>query len=133
MKIICDTHVLLFWASDPDRLTARARRALENGMEKNDLACADITWWEIALLHERGRIVLPPEVTLQRYMHGLITALRLESLPVTPVIATLSRSDSFDRKDPADRLIAATAMAHRAPLVTADEKLRAIPRLKTIW
>ncbi|MHB1606138.1 MAG: type II toxin-antitoxin system VapC family toxin [Leptospirales bacterium] len=133
MKIICDTHVLLFWASSPERLTAKARQRLENGLEKGDLACSDISWWEIALLHERGRISLPSNVTLQRYMNELIKALRLEVLPVTPEIATLSHSETFKHNDPADRLIAATAIHHRASLITADEKLRVLPQIKIVW
>ena len=63
MKTMCDTHILLFWANDPGRLTAKARQALKTGVEEGSLSCADITWWEIALLHERGRLRLPPNVT----------------------------------------------------------------------
>lgn len=66
-------------------------------------------------------------------MHRLIKALRLEVLPITPDIAALSLSEPFNHKDPADRLIATTAIVHRAHLITADEKLRALPQLKTIW
>ena len=65
-KIICDTHVLLFWANEPDRLTVRAKKTLDENREKGILASADITLWEIALLHERGRMVLPPDVTIER-------------------------------------------------------------------
>jgi len=133
MKTICDTHILLFWANEPGRLTDKALKALERGREEATLSCADITWWEISLLHERGRIRLPPDVTLQRYMQGIIAALRLSVLPITPDIATLSRSEQFGHKDPADRLIAATAIVHRATLITADEKLRALPKLQTLW
>ncbi|MCL4460120.1 MAG: type II toxin-antitoxin system VapC family toxin [Nitrospirae bacterium] len=133
MKTICDTHVLLFWAHEPDRLTTAARQILENHSGDGSLACADITWWEIALLEERGRIRLPPDVTPQYYMQELIKALRLDVLPITPDIAALSVSEPFRHKDPADRLIAATAIIHRAPLITADEQLRSLPRLKTIW
>lgn len=133
MKIICDTHVLLFWAHEPGRLTTAARKAMENNSDDGILACADITWWEIALLHERGRIRLPTDVSPQRYMQGLIKALRLDVLPITPDIATLSTSEPFRHKDPADRLIAATAIIHRAPLITADEQLRSLSRLQIIW
>jgi PIN domain nuclease of toxin-antitoxin system len=54
-------------------------------------------------------------------------------LPITAEIAELSQSAVFSHGDPADRLIAATALAHRAALITADEKLRVIPNLRCIW
>ena len=133
MKIICDTHVLLFWANDLGRLTLPARKALEANMDEGTLGCADITLWEIALLHERGRLSLPSGVTPESYMHGIIRALRLNVLAITPDIAALSRSELFCHQDPADRLIAATAIVHQASLISADKKLAALPQLRIIW
>ena len=54
-------------------------------------------------------------------------------LPITAEIAELSQSAVFSHGDPADRLIAATALVNRAALITADEKLHAIPNLRCIW
>jgi PIN domain nuclease of toxin-antitoxin system len=88
MRTICDTHILLFWAHEPARLSPRAAEALEQGRAQGQLAIADISLWELALLHER---------------------------------------------DPADRLIGATALQAQGPLITADVKLRAIPELETLW
>ncbi|AFS53951.1 hypothetical protein LptCag_1737 [Leptospirillum ferriphilum] len=133
MKIICDTHVLLFWANDPGRLTLPARKALKNNMDKGTLGCADITLWEIALLYERGRFTLPLDVTLESYMHGIINALRLRVLSITPEIAALSRSELFHHQDPADRLIAATAIVHQAPLISADKTLATLSPLQILW
>ena len=48
-------------------------------------------------------------------------------------IAVTAQSTMFTHGDPADRLIGATAIVHRAPLLTIDEKLRAVPGLETIW
>lgn len=132
-KIICDTHVLLFWANEPDRLTAKARQVLDNNMNRGTLACSDMTLWEMALLHERGRILLPPDVAIVRYMNAIINALKLDVLSITPEIAAISCSELFDHHDPADRLIAATAIIHQAPLITADRKLSALPQLRVLW
>lgn len=132
-KIICDTHVLLFWANEPARLTSLARKTLDESKEKGTLACADITLWEMALLHERGKIVLPPDVAIERYMHAIINALHLEVLTITPDIAALSRSEMFHHQDPADRLIASTAIVHQAPLISADKKLSILDQLKILW
>ena len=132
-KIICDTHVLLFWANEPDRLTLLAKKILDENRGKGTLASADITLWEIAHLHEKGRIVLPPDVSIERYMQAIIHALNLEVLAITPEIAALSRSEVLRHQDPADRLIASTAIIHQAPLVSADKKLSELEPIKILW
>ena len=133
MPTICDTHILLFWAHEPERLSAAARQALELGCSHGELAIADISLWELALLHERGRLVLPADVTAGFYLKQLLAALRLQVLPITTEIALLSRSSLFQHGDPADRLIGATALHLGAPLITADTQLRALPELDTLW
>jgi len=67
------------------------------------------------------------------YIQDILLALDVTVLPITADIAELSQSALFIHGDPADRLIAATALIHRAALITADEKLRAIPNLHCIW
>ena len=133
MQIICDTHIPLFWANAPSRLSRNAAAALEKGRQDGQLAIADISLWEIALLQERGRLRLPDDVAAVEYLSRLLQALSLNVLPITAEIAVLSRSPLFQHGDPADRLIAATALHGRWPLITADEKLRALPALQCIW
>ena len=129
MLTICDTHILLFWADNPSRLSEKALVALEKGK----LACADISLWEIAMLYARGRINNHAGVTAAAYIEDILLGLEVTVLPITPAIAELAQSDWFIHGDPADRLIAATSWVHRASLITADEKLRAIPKLHCIW
>jgi PIN domain nuclease of toxin-antitoxin system len=133
MRIICDTHIPLFWANAPSRLSPRAAAALEKGRQDGQLAIADISLWELALLHERGRLLLPEAVSAVEYVSRLLQALRLQVLPISADTAVLSRSSLFQHGDPADRLIAATALHGCWPLITADEKLRALPGLHCIW
>ncbi|MDD5214781.1 MAG: PIN domain nuclease, partial [Methylococcales bacterium] len=64
MLTICDTHILLFWADAPERLSEKAAAALEIGT----LACSDITLWEIAMLYTRGRINNHAGVTAASYI-----------------------------------------------------------------
>jgi PIN domain nuclease of toxin-antitoxin system len=129
--VVCDTHVLLFWASQPERLSHAAASILAAEQENGSLACPDIVLWEIAMLAAKQRIVIP--ISAADYIRDIVLALRLQVLPITPEIAAISQSDLFQNGDPADRLIAATAMHHRAPLVSGDEKLAAIPGLQIIW
>ena len=133
MRIICDTHIPLFWANVPSRLSKSAAAALEKGRQDDQLAIADISLSEMALLHECGRLPLPDDVPAVEYLSRLLQALSLSVLPITAEIAVLSRSSTFQHGDPADRLIAATALHGRWPLITADEKLRALSHPQCIW
>jgi len=129
MLTICDTHILLFWADNPSRLSEKAKLALES----NALACSDISLWEIAMLYARGRINNQIGVSAADYIQDILLALDVAVLPITPEIAELAQSQLFIHGDPADRLIAATALCYHADLITADEKLRAIEQLRCIW
>jgi PIN domain nuclease of toxin-antitoxin system len=131
MQIMCDTHALAFWGLEPDRLAPRALEIMQHGRRTGSLACADISFWELAMLFARGRLI--PPLSPADFMQTLVQDLRLTISSITPEIAVLSQSDIFPHKDPADRLIAATAIANRAPLITADNKLHGLPGLTVIW
>jgi PIN domain nuclease of toxin-antitoxin system len=133
MLTICDTHVLLFWADCRDRLTNTALESLEKGLAEGKLACAAISFWEIAMLFRKNRLALPAQHSPVSYMEDIIDSLGLAILPLTPSIAALAESGIVAHGDPGDRLIAATAIAHQAALITADEKLRSTPGLRYIW
>ena len=83
------------------------------------------------MLMHSGR--LRDDISSTQYMNDLRLVLSLTVLPITPEIATLSQQDFFNHNDPADRLIAATAIHHKAPLISADKKLKNIESLTLIW
>jgi PIN domain nuclease of toxin-antitoxin system len=68
-----------------------------------------------------------------RFLDDVIAARHVRVLPITAEIAVLSQSDLFSDGDPADRLIAATALLHRAPLIASDARLRKLKEVTTIW
>jgi PIN domain nuclease of toxin-antitoxin system len=129
--ILLDTHVLIFDALAPERLSARALAAIERGAKRGELAWADISLWETAMLVVRGRI--SPAVDARPFIEDMLLARRVQVLPISPEIAVLSQDPAFTHGDPADRLIAATARRHGIPLVTADDKLRGLPGVTSIW
>lgn len=132
MLTICDTHVLIFWQDAPERLSKKAKEALENALANQALACSDISFWEIAMLFKAGR--LRNDIDAEQYMNDIILTLSLTVLPITPEIATLSQQDGlFVHKDPADRLITSTAIVNKTPLISADSKLASIKLLDIIW
>jgi PIN domain nuclease of toxin-antitoxin system len=128
--IFLDTHVLIWMASAPKRLSKKAHEAIREAREKTGVAIAAITLWELAWLAENGRIQVTGSV--ESFVRE--TAARVVVQPITPEIATFAvQLPSSFPKDPADRLIAATAMAEGAALVTADEKIRQARVVQTIW
>lgn len=129
--IVLDTHALIYDALTPARLSARARKAIALAYPGREIACCDISLWEIAMLIARKR--LDPVMDARQFLHDLIAARHVRVLPITAEIAVLSQSDMFSHGDPADRLIAATARLHRAPLITSDAKLRKLKEVATIW
>lgn len=129
--IVLDTHVMVFDALRPARLSARARREVDKAADSQELACSDISLWEIAMLVARGR--LEPGMDANQFIEDLLAFRRIEVIAITAGIAVLSQSDAFAHGDPADRLIAATALFYRAPLITSDAKLRKLKNPATIW
>jgi len=129
--VVLDTNALVFDALDPKRLTRRAAKAIESGAAAGRLACCDISLWEIAMLIAKGR--LEPGTSTDEFLHAVISARRLDVLPITPEIAVLAQQIELTHGDPADRLIAATAIHHRARLVTADHTLRELSSVDAVW
>jgi len=130
--IFLDTHVLVWLASDENRLSRHAASAIRRARASGGLAIADIVIWELAFLFARG--VLRSQHTTETTIRRLVENTGVVVKPITPEIASLAAHfpETYPR-DPADRLIGATALAEGLPLVTRDEGIRNSPLLRTIW
>lgn len=131
--IVLDTHVLLWWASGEHvHLSTAALRAIDAELEGGRIAISSISAWELAMLVARDRVALSIDTSQWLGLAGQVEA--VEFVPVDNDIAVRSVELPGEfHKDPADRIIVATARCLGAPLVTADEQIRAYPHLRTIW
>jgi PIN domain nuclease of toxin-antitoxin system len=120
--ILLDTHVVVWLASDDPALGQKSCSLALAARAENRLAVSAISFWEIALLAVKGRLELrdpPARLRAELLDAGLI------ELPVTGDVGMLAVELKGLHGDPADRFIAATAIVHRATLITADARLLA--------
>lgn len=119
MRVALDTCALVWAATDAARLAPEARDLLARPTA--EYVISSISLWEIALKHARGQIELgiPPRAFLGR----LRRLANLEIVDVTPEIWLSSIELDWPHRDPADRVIVATAQARNLPLVTRDARL----------
>ena len=127
--IVLDTHAFVWFAVESDHLSARARHAIG---QADALGVCAITCWEVAMLVEKDRLRLDRD-TLE-FLRQALALPRIELLPLTTEISVAAaRLPAMALADPADRMIAATALEAGAPVVSKDARLRGVAGLKTIW
>ena len=131
MKTICDTHALIWWCLQPDKLGAASRRHLRSALDDDTLMFCDISCWEIAMLLKKGRVSV--SVGISEFLDLLTRACGASVQPITPAIAEASQDGRFMHGDPADRIIGATALVLNATLITADHQLQRVPGLRCVW
>lgn len=128
-RVVLDTSALLFWTLAPHRLSTAARSAIDDATAFGWMASA-ISLWEIGLKVQRGQLSLG--VSFAEYVQrlDLVDGLTLAPVDVRVWIRTLELD--WLHRDPADRVIVATADLHALPLVTSD---MAIARFypPTVW
>ena len=130
--IVLDTHTLVWWVTGDPTLSKKAKTAIAHEMAGGEIIVSAISAWEIAMLVERERLLLSMDVSSWLATVSAIEAVRF--IPVDVEIATKSVDLPGEfHKDPADRMIVATARKFAVPLVTKDEKIRAYRHVKTIW
>lgn len=128
--ILLDTHAWLWWASAPERLSARARSAIDRA---DVVGVCAASAFELAYLVQRGRVALDRGV--DRWVTDSLGQDRVESVPVGTDVAVRAGLLEVERfpGDPLDRLIYATAIERGARLVTADRRIGAYDPARTVW
>lgn len=130
MRVVLDTHALYHVVQNPSELTAAGREVVED--PANELLISAITVWEFGLHAQHGRIHFIGGV--DRWVDAALASLGVRVVPVdVSILRQTFRLVGFDRKDPADRIITATALVETAVLVTRDEWIVKWSGVRTVW
>ncbi len=130
--ILLDTHIAIWLALAPHRLSDRAIQAIDVGRQQRRLAISGISLWETAMLIDKKRINVADDCV--SFLNLMIESYRFHVYPISPEIAAMTSKLPIGlNNDPADRIIAATSIVENITLITADRNLRQISELRTLW
>ena len=129
--ILVDTHIVVWLAFDQDQISRKARTAIDDARKNADgLAISDITLLELATLASKGRIRL--DISIESFLQEVES--RFVILPINGrACARAMGLPASYPKDPADRIIGATALVEGLFLLTADREIRRSRAVQTIW
>lgn len=122
MTPLLDTHTPIWWLNDSNQLSAAQRRVIKSASPQSPLLVSDFSLWEVATLHNLGRIQLT--IPLRGWLDKEVARPLVRRHGFTPAIAAelATLPDSFPR-DPADRILVATARTFGATLLTQDGRI----------
>ena len=131
MAPVLDTHVWIWWMLGDPRLKEREREVLDGLPPDDRPVVCDISLWEFGTLVDLGRLEIEGHVDAWLQVAASPSTVRVQ--PITPaIVAEMNRLPAAFQRDPADRLIVATARALNVPLATHDRKIRR-SRLVPLW
>jgi PIN domain nuclease of toxin-antitoxin system len=121
MKLLLDTHILLWSLLEPRRLSKRVTKALLN--VGNELWISPVSTWEILLLGAKGRLDVKGDGDVHHWIEEIVSRTSFREAPLTHEVVMSMRKINMPHRDPADRFLAATAVSFGLTLVTEDENL----------
>ena len=129
MRLLLDTHTLLWALAAPERLSGSAAGVIRDAT--NVVLVSAASAWEISTKQRLGK--LPSATPIVAAYAAHLTRLRAEELPIRSAHALLAGGFMIDHRDPFDRMLAAQAILEGLPLVTDDPAFSAFADLETIW
>lgn len=130
--ILLDTSALIRWICVPEKLSKKARKIIAVEIQNEEILISSISVWEICLLIKKERLgfFIDPD----NWLAKIESLPFVRFIPVDNKIAAYSVNlPDFSHKDPADRMIVATALLNGAKLITSDEKILKYKKVQTIW
>ena len=128
--ILLDTHVVLWWALDPDKLSVKAKRICAE-MERSKGLLSSISIWELGIKINKGKLEIG--LSIEEFVQLLRKTGVLEIVPVDEKIWMKNLSLKWSHKDPADRTLVATALLNQVPILTKDKVIHRYRGVKSIW
>ena len=116
MKALLDTHMFIWWNTDDQRLSERAREFIAN--RHNELFLSAASAWEIAIKAGRGRLTLPQSP--QKYVASRMSRHHFQPLPIQISHALHVFTLPDIHRDPFDRLLVAQSQMEKIPIISAD-------------
>jgi PIN domain nuclease of toxin-antitoxin system len=130
--ILLDTHVWVWWVSNPDLLSSQADTLINKAMVEKKIYISSISVWEVAMLVVKGRLHLTLDI--KDWIRSCESLPFIQFVPVTNSIAFEAvHLPENSLSDPADRIIVATALALDLVLITKDKKIQRADRVRTVW
>lgn len=121
MKLLADTHVVLWAALEPERLSQSCRSALEDGA--NEVRVSVVSAWEIAIKQSLGKLAL--SLPAEQWLPEVLRKTGFDPLEVELAAALRVRSLPWHHRDPFDRLLIAQAMETGLTVATRDARFAA--------
>ena len=119
MRYLLDTHIALWWLTEPEKIHAKARKIIQD--KSNDIFISSASFWEIAIKKSIGRLTMP---------HNLLETIALEgfkTLPIMPEECIGVADLPMHHTDPFDRLIVMQAKLYNLAILTRDNKIPDYP------
>jgi PIN domain nuclease of toxin-antitoxin system len=131
VTVLLDTHVWWWWITGEPGPSRAQKRLLARVSPESPLLLSDISLWEIATLVSLGRLAVT--VPLREWLEHAAAPPLVRRCAISPAVtaAVAALPETFHR-DPADRLIVATAQVHGATLLTWDERIAAAHLVPTV-
>jgi PIN domain nuclease of toxin-antitoxin system len=129
--IVLDTGAWIWWVADPDRLSRRARVAIEKQERADGIAVSVISVWEIAVKVALGKLDIDRDIRAWVASASAYPGLTVHPLDSRDAIESTLLPGRF--RDPADRILIAFARRLDVPLITSDLAMRRYRHVKTLW
>ena len=128
MKVLLDTHAFLWWITEDQRLSERAREVISDG--GNELFFSVASGWEIAIKAGLGRIEIPKPIA--RFLMDQLRLNRIEVLAIQLSHALCIYELPLHHRDPFDRMLVCQARVEKMPILTSDAAFAGYD-LEVVW
>jgi len=128
--MLLDTHAILWWILDPDKLSTKAAEIC-NTLDRTSASLSSVSIWEIGIKIKKGKLDIG--ISIEDFTQRLKKLGFIRIIPVDEAIWIRNLSLEWDHTDLADRTIVATAQIENLPILTKDEAIHRFEGVKSVW